>query len=97
MEDYREPLFTGLTRAATLMGIPYNAFIILAGISGISFLWSQNIILPVITWLVGFAFIKMIIIKDEKAIDIFLSRLELLKPCHFENRQYWKTRSYSPE
>ena len=97
MEDYREPLFTGLTRAATIMGLPYNAFIILAGVSFISFIWSQNILPPMITWGVGYASIKMISFKDEKAIDIFLSRLELLKPCHIENRQYWNTRSYSPE
>lgn len=97
MKNYREPLFTGLTRAATIMGIPYNAFIILAAINGILFLWSQHIIIPMAGWVAGFAFIKVISLKDEKAIDIFISRLELLKPCHIENRLYWKTRSYSPE
>lgn len=90
-----DPLFQGLTRPATILGVSYMYFVINAVVSMIVFINTQNFILigavAVTVHLVGY----LICLKEPRALELLLLKLTKNRWCN-NHTFHGHTNSYDP-
>lgn len=90
------PLMLGLTRRATLFGLPYNAFIVLLITGCVAVIWIDKISLVAGLLASVYVYFSFLCSRDMWALEICLARLQQLGVCPFAVKQYWGKRSYYP-
>lgn len=92
-ELQQDPVFQGLTRATTMYGVQYEAFILYFMLASVIFLIMKN---PLYLLLVlpfhGLCYLASL--KDERIFSLLMLKLQSLGYCR--NRAFWKSNSYSP-
>jgi len=101
LELRSDPLFGGLTRPATILGLPIEALIIIAGggtvlfligfIFDVAFFWKA---FPLGLGIVLYAIARLVCLRDPRAFRYLALALET-KAMH-RTRQRWGCGSYSP-
>ena len=95
-----DPLFGGLTRPATLFGLPVDALIFIVGSSAVSFLVA-NLVQLDITWkiaalgmgIVLYGLARLVCARDPRAFRYLA--LQLATKATHRDRAYWRSGSYS--
>jgi type IV secretion system protein VirB3 len=96
-----DPLFGGLTRPATVLGLPIEALIGIVGSSAVGFLVA-NMFRADVTWKVGalgmgvvfYGLARLLCARDPRAFR-YLS-LQLTTKAVHRQRAYWRSGSYAP-
>lgn len=96
-----DPLFGGLTRPATVLGLPLEALLGIVGASTIGFL-AANMLKADVTWKVGalgmgivfYGLARLLCARDPRAFR-YLS-LQLTTKALHRQRAYWRAGSYAP-
>lgn len=94
-DDLEEPLITplvrALTRAPTLMGVPYLYFMFNGVVSSVCFLLSHNLFMLLVAiplHLLGY----VLTLRDDRIFEILLVRTSKCPP---RSRAFWGADSYS--
>ena len=94
-DDLEEPLITplvrALTRAPTLMGVPYLYFMFNGVISSVCFLLSHNLLMLLVAiplHLLGY----VLTLRDDRIFEILMVRTSKCPP---RSRAFWGADSYS--
>lgn len=95
-----DPLFGGLTRPATLFGLPTDALIFIIGSSAVGFLLANLLRLDV-TWkiaalgmgIVLYGLARLICARDPRAFRYLA--LQLSTKATHRDRAYWRSGSYA--
>jgi type IV secretion system protein VirB3 len=102
MSDLRsDPLFGGLTRPATLLGLPIEALTFIMAGSTLGFLFA-GLVRASVAWKIGalgmgvvfYGLARLLCAKDPRAFRYVHLQLET-KAMH-RTRRYWHSGSYSP-
>ena len=89
----RDPLFAGLTRPTTLMGIPSDAFGFMVMTIAIGFMATRNF-LVLLLFPVAYAIIKLLCAKDPRFFRYLV--LWIQTKGRGMNRALWGNSSYAP-
>ena len=91
-EPLISPLVRALTRAPTLMGVPYLYFMFNGVVSSVSFLVSHNLFMLLVAiplHLIGY----ILTVRDDRIFEIFMVRTSKCPP---RSRAFWGADSYCP-
>lgn len=88
-----DPLFVGATRPATVMGITYEVFIVIAMVSATTFIATSNLLYAMV-YLPMHAIAYLVCQKDPRQFELLKLWGETKGRCL--NRLHWKAASYSP-
>lgn len=96
-----DPLFGGLTRPPTFLGLPIEALVAIAGVSAVSFLVAAMLdagvawkIFPLGFGVVMYSVARIVCANDPRTFRYLLLRART-KGLH-RSRTHWKSGSYSP-
>jgi len=86
-------VFQGLTRATTMYGVQYEAFIVYFMLASLVFLAMGNpLYLLLVLPLHGLCYVMSL--KDERIFSLLVLKIQSMGACR--NRHFWKANSYSP-
>ena len=89
----QDPVFVGLTRAPTMFGVQFEAFMFNLMFSTFVFLGSGNPLhLLVMVPIHGLLYV--VSLKDARIFSLVLMKIKSLAYCR--NRAFWNANSYSP-
>ena len=93
-EDADQPLITplvkGLTRPPSLLGVPYQFFMLIGVVSAVIFLVTKNLLM-LLTILPLYAIGRIMIVRDPAIFEILLIRGRKVPP---RSKGFWGATSY---
>lgn len=92
--NYDEPLITplvrGLTRPPSLLGVPYQVFMLIGVVSAVVFLATKNLVMLLVI-VPLYAVARIMIVRDPAIFEILAVRGRRTPP---RNDSFWGARSY---
>lgn len=93
-ENYDEPLITplvkGLTRPPSLLGVPYQVFMLIGVVTAVIFLATKNLFM-LLSIVPLYAIARIMIVRDPAIFEILAVRGRRTPP---RNDSFWGARSY---
>lgn len=93
-ETFDEPLITplvkGLTRPPSLLGVPYQVFMVIGVVTAIVFLATKNLVMLLVIAPL-YAICRMMIVRDPAIFEVLAVRCRRTPP---RSNSFWGAKSY---